>query len=322
MKGTLIAAMLMLIAAFAATGSSLRSAGIEYAKNIILENDNDRENRSNPRNATRLIAYRRSGMVGQATIALYDYLEEHARAQFMPITLIWKNEQRSGLEALLFANTLQDVGSPFLLLYTPEMMIEEIVSGQDFLSGLSPIAMFGTEPVCFAVRADSPYTRQDALLRISREKLLRLGGISVEGGLDELRFRYLLGVHDGCPYQSVDPEIPGVSLEDGTVDVLCLPRAQAVEAAQSGKICILPYEAHDVLSVLEDNWICLMTAQSTQQGMMEYWDQVSRECLNSEAWRELCEKYGWQSSALDGEEIRAFLQNQMFQLSDILWDSL
>ncbi|MDO5376737.1 MAG: hypothetical protein Q4G52_00245, partial [Clostridia bacterium] len=290
-----------------------RNPGIDYARSIILANDEKRTDRVEPRRATELIAYRQTGIVGKSASVISNYLESMSTTLFMPIHISWKDEQSSGREALLYARAAAQSGRQVLLLYTPEMMVEELQSGIEVLPLYSSIAILARERVCFAVRADSPYTsmaevRLDAL----SGQTFRVGGQSVSGGIDELRLIHLGGLpQENARYVSAGRRSALYALLDGTVDVACMPVSEAEEARAEGRIRILSCPAlEDPGNCLGMNWLCLLLPGSQTDLQTEYWRQTMYAFCASLFWEKVAAEQRWVLSFMDAQQLRRFLETQ------------
>ena len=298
-------------------GCSNHPAGIDTVEHLIQENDRVRENRAEPRVATALIAYNHFGMVGKSATMIFNYLEETATNLFMPINLIWRDEQVSGGEALTYAQAMMENDRQFLMLYTPEMMVEELCAGQNTLESFSPVAMLAKEKICFAVRGDSPYTDIKEIRRVARTQRLNIGGLSVSGGMDEVRIQSFIGLESGAyQYHRMAPQEAVSGLLNGEVDLLCIPHSQAREALETGKI-------HAVSGICGDedlgmSWICLLAPKNMSESRIQYWYQIFYDFSGSRLWQRTCVEEGWLCTYMYGETLTAFLLQQRETLGKLL----
>lgn len=298
-----------------------QSPGIEYARSVILLNDRQRAGRVEPRQATELIAYRQSGIVGKSASVISNYLEDMSTTLFMPIHILWKDEQASGGDALSYAMNAAKQQRQVLLLYTPEMMIEALQNGIDIHQAFSPIALLARERICFAVRADSPHTDLESLQQAALSgKTVRLGGRSASGGIDELRFIHLAGLaQDRSQYISTGRRAPLFALLDGSVDIACIPMSEALKEEAGGKIRILPCQAlQDSANVLSMNWLCLLSPSNQPSLRIDYWYQTVYDFSNSLLWKQTAAQEHWVLSYMDEEQLTRYLQTQRQQLRRML----
>lgn len=310
-----------LVLVLASCGCTSRKMGVEYAQNIILENDEDRAQWTEPRQATELIAYRRSGIVGKSATVISNNLKESAETLFMPINIRWKDEQISGGEAINYVRAMYDTQRYYLLLYTPEMMVEELRQGREILPMFEPVAMLAREAVCFAVRSDSPYTSLESVRAAAQAgRKLVAGGCSVSDGIDVLRFVHLAGLPaNRFEYRTVDAEYPVLPLLDGTADVVCMPDALAREAASDGRIRVIASSAQmDPYHCLSTNWLCLLVPQNLTESRIEFWNETFYEFSGEPVWKETCMQENWMSTCLYGDELDDFLIVQKAALLDLM----
>lgn len=306
----LVAALLAVLLLCFGTGEN---PGISYARSIILANDEKRTDRAEPRQATELIAYRQTGIVGKSASVISNYLESMSNTLFMPIHIAWKDEQSSGLEALRYAAEAAENGRQVLLLYTPEMMIEEMQSGLDVLSHFSFVAMLARERVCFAARADFPYASMEEVHRAACSgERLRVGGPSVSGGIDALRFS-LLGQlpQETTQYVSTGGRATLYALLDGSIDIACMPAREARDAQAEGRIRILSCPAlDDAGNCLSMNWLCLLSPSSQSEAQVQYWRKTMYDFCDSLFWEKVAAQERWTLSFMEAEQLSQFLQAQ------------
>lgn len=260
----------LLLLAVLLCGCSSEKAGVAYIQNIIYQNDIKFGNLTRPRVALDLITYRETDIASTASSIIFAHLDETASNLVVPVNICWKNEHVSGHEALAYTQEMLDQQHAFLLLYTPELMLQELQDQTEL--GLTPIAMLAREPVCFVVNTNSGFgTVRDLQLAAKNGQKLRAAGSTVSGGLDALRFVHLLGLpEDSFTYLPCTEASPIYAVLSGEADVACVPIRQAVSHVDSLRRLTIT-APHEYQFQLGSNWLCILAPAQLPSSNPEFW---------------------------------------------------
>lgn len=300
-------------------GCSQQKAGVKSARETIRQNDEKRGNLTRPRLALDLITYRETDIAATAASILSVHLEETATELFMPVNIRWKNEHASGREALSYTQTMLGEQRGFLLLYTPELMLQDIRDRRNLEQEMVPVAMLAREPICFVVRTQSGFgTVQDLQDAIRRGQKLCVAGSTVSGGLDTLRFIHLLGLpEDGFTYLPCTDTTPVHAVLSGQADVACVPILQAMNHVDKLRRLTVS-AAHETQLQLGSNWLCILAPAQLPDSNPDFWYNTFLEFSNSLLWKRSCSENCWINTYLSADEVRLFLESQRDYLSSLL----
>lgn len=314
-----IALLLTLGLSLSLCSCSQQKAGVNSARETIRKNDEKRGNLTRPRQALDLITYRETDIAATAASILSVHLEETTTDLFMPVNIRWKNEHVSGREALSYTQTLLNEQRGFLLLYTPELMLQDIRDRRNIEQEMMPVAMLAREPICFIVSTQSGFgTVQDLQEAVQQGQKLCVAGSTVSGGLDTLRFIHLLGLpEDGFTYLPCTDTTPVYAVLSGQAQVACVPILQAMKHVDKLRRLTIsaPYELQLQLA---SNWLCILAPAQLPNSNPDFWYNTFLEFSNSLLWKRACSENCWINAYLSADELRLFLESQRTYLSSLL----
>ena len=202
-----------------------------------------------------------------------------------------------------------------------------------------PIAGLVGDYGAFVVRADSEIASWPALLAMLRDRpgAVNVGGGSVRGSLDHIvlalaleaagieprRVRYL-------PYDAGGKAM--LALLGGEIDVLSTGVGETLGYALAGEVRVLGITAPQRLERLPDtptlsgmgtplvfaNWRGVFAAPGTPPATVAALQADVARALQTDAWRQAVERYGWTPLELPGEAFGAYLDTQAARLRAIL----
>ena len=307
----------LLLLAVSLCGCTSEKAGVAYIKNTIYQNDVKFGNLTRPRVALDLITYRETDIASTASSIIFAHLDETASNLVVPVNIRWKNEHVSGHEALAYTQEMLDQQRAFLLLYTPELMLQELQDQTEL--GLTPVAMLAREPICFVVSTNSAFgTVRDLQQAVENGQNIRAAGSTVSGGLDALRFVHLLGLPENSfTYLPCTEASPIYAVLSGEADVACVPIRQAVAHVDALRRLTVtaPFENQFQLGT---NWLCILAPAQLPSSNPDFWYSTFREFCDSLLWRRVCSSNLWINAYLSSDEVASFLQQQREFLTSLL----
>ncbi len=204
---------------------------------------------------------------------------------------------------------------------------------------LVPIAGLVGEYGAFVVRTDSELTTWAQLIAAlqANPRAINIGGGSVRGSLDHLILALALeksGIEPRAvrylPYDAGGKAM--LALLGGEVEVLSTGIGEAIGYAQSGDVRVLGITGPERLAQLPHtptltelgtplvfaNWRGLFAAPGTSGDQALLLQQQVRQGLESPAWQDAMDRYGWTPLTLMGDAFTGYLNEQAAVLENTL----
>ncbi|WP_173915441.1 tripartite tricarboxylate transporter substrate binding protein [Halobacillus sp. Marseille-Q1614] len=226
------------------------------------------------------------------------------------------------------------IGSPPLI-FIP-------LNGQSQLGyeDFTPLANMIADYAAFAVSADAKWDNLNELFDDMKKdpSQITVVGTSSPGSMDHMQFVKIAkeaGV-DITKIKYVSSQDGGslTQILNGNADVLSTGVAETVEQVRAGKIKVLGITAEERLEgeTLSDfatakeqgidatfvNWRGFFGPGNMTESQVKYYEEAFKEVSDSEAFKEIREKYGWEEMYLTSEEYKGFLEEQNKELGSLL----
>lgn len=300
---------------------------------------------SYPLEAVELIAPSGSGSGYDLTSrAISDCLADNALVPVpVPVTNI---PGEGGGIALKYLDSRQGSGN-VLAVFSPPLCLIHLIGNTElnYSDNTTPIARLITDYGCFAVTNDSPYEDLNDVMDALREdpSSLRIGGTSAVGSMDHLQF---LNAAKAAGITELD-QIQYIGYEDGSVlaqliggrvdvvsggisDVLSLAenksiRVLAITAAErvgSGIMHDMPTCREQGIDAVFYNWRGIFGPQDMPEEALAYWEDTLQKMSETDEWKEICSRYGWEITYLNHEDFVSFLDTVNSEYEEMLQDIL
>lgn len=233
-------------------------------------------------------------------------------------------------------------GNSYNLFVTSPPIIDVPLNGnseydhEDFTPIANVIADYGA----FAVKEDAEWDTLPELFddMMDDPSSITVIGSSSPGSMDHLKFirfakEYGVDVQD-IKYVSEQDGGEMTALLNGSVDVFSTSVAQTVEQVKAGDIKVLATTAEDRLDgdTLEDfetgmeqgidesyvNWRGFMGPPDLDDDALAYYEDAFKQLTETEEWKEIRAKYGWDDMYMDSEEFSQFLDEQKVETEELL----
>lgn len=234
-------------------------------------------------------------------------------------------------------------GDNVLAVFSPPVCLINLngSTALNYRSDTTPIAMLITDYGCFSVRADSPYQTITDVMQALKEdpKSVRVGGTSSEGSMDHVQFlkaAMAAGVEhlDQISYEGFEDGGAPAQLLGGHVDLISSGISDVVGLVESGDVRVLAITA----SERPDSGIAAQMPTCIEQGIdttfytwrgifgppdmpsqaLEYWEDTLEQMIQSEEWKAMCTKYGWEMNYLDGQSFQQYLEQATQEYAQLL----
>ena len=283
-----------------------------------------------PREAVELISPAGPGSGYDITIRSIAECLQSTGVVSVPLPITDKPGRGGGLslEYLREAEGRDDV----LSIFSPPLCLINLNGSTDlnYKDNTTPIARLVIDYGCFAVRADSPYQNLNQLMDALKKdpSAVRVGGTSSEGSMDHIQFLKIaraagVGRLREISYEGFENGGAVAQLMGSRVDVLSVGISDAVGLVESKDIRVLAVTSRerldgDVISQMPtcreqgidadfSTWRGLFGPKDMPQYAVEYWEAVLAEMVESEEWKEICEKYGWTMEYESHEDFALYL---------------
>ncbi len=194
----------------------------------------------------------------------------------------------------------------------------------------TPIAKLITDYGCFAVSKDSPYQTITEVMEALKTNPggLRIGGTSAVGSMDHIQF---LKIAQAAGVTRLD-QISYVGFEDGTaaaqlmgghIDVISTGISDVVGLVESGDLRVLAITAEkrvgsgivaEMPTCVEQgidatfcNWRGLFGPRDMPDYALQFWEETLYQMAQTQEWRDICAKYGWDMDYQGHEDFQTFL---------------
>ena len=194
----------------------------------------------------------------------------------------------------------------------------------------TPIARLITDYGCFAVAASSPYENLNQVMDALRTDLnsVHVGGTSSVGSMDHVQF---LKVAQAAGIESLD-QIQYTGFGDGRVlaqllgghvDIVSAGIGDVMGLVESGDVRVLGITAEqrvgsgivaEMPTCIEQginatfyNWRGIFGPKDMPEEAQQFWEDTLEELVQTQEWRDTCERYGWDMAYLGQQEFEVFL---------------
>ncbi|MBP6018901.1 MAG: tripartite tricarboxylate transporter substrate binding protein [Burkholderiaceae bacterium] len=209
------------------------------------------------------------------------------------------------------------------------------------LSKFKPVARLTAEYLVLAVKADSPYKNLgDFVAALKNDPGASAVGGGSAGGVDHIALA-LLAQSAGVPVPSLNyiPQAGGadtvIGIINGTLKAGISGISEFQQFAQEGRIRILGITTAERMKGLEDiptfkeagydveiaNWRGILGSVDMPEANHAEWVQRFTQLSESEPWKEVLEKQGWDSYFLPGDAFAQFIQSESDRINQILKDA-
>ena len=168
---------------------------------------------------------------------------------------------------------------------------------------------------------------------------LRIGGTSAAGSMDHVQFLKIAKAAevtglDKIQYTGYQDGAVVAQLMGGNIDVVSTGISDAVGLAESGDIRVLAITADkrvgscivaEMPTCVEQginatfvNWRGLFGPKDMPEYASAYWEDVLKKMAESDQWKEMCIKYGWDMDFMAGAEFEIFLEQVNAEYADLL----
>ncbi|MCP3031637.1 tripartite tricarboxylate transporter substrate binding protein [Halobacillus sp. A1] len=204
----------------------------------------------------------------------------------------------------------------------------------------TPLANMIADYAAFAVADDAKWDDLNELFEDMKENPqdITVVGTSSPGSMDHMQFVKIAkaaGV-DITKIKYVSSQDGGAMTQilNGNADVFSTGVAETIEQVRAGKIKVLGITAEErlegeTLSQFETakeqgidatfvNWRGFFGPAGMDEGQIKYYEEAFKEVSDSEAFKEIREKYGWQEMYMTSEEYKDYLDEQNAELGELL----
>lgn len=209
------------------------------------------------------------------------------------------------------------------------------------LSQFKPVARLTAEYLVLAVKADAPYkTLGDFVEALKSDPGATAVGGGSAGGVDHIALA-LLAQSAGVPVQKLNyiPQAGGadtvVGIVNGTLKAGISGLSEFQQFAQEGRIRILGVTTAERLKGLDDvptfkeagydvevaNWRGILGSVDMPEANRKEWVERFSKLNESDAWKAVLEKQGWDGYFLAGDEFGAFIQSESTRINQVLKDA-
>jgi putative tricarboxylic transport membrane protein len=208
------------------------------------------------------------------------------------------------------------------------------------LGDFRPIARLTTEYDVIAVKADSPYkTLGDFVNALKANPGATAVGGGSAGGVDQITLA-LLAQSAGVKVADLNyiPQASGAEtvtgIVNGTLAAGISGMSEFSEFAKQGRIRILAVTASDRVPSVDaptfkesgydveiGNWRGFLGSPNMPDDNYKMWVDNFKKLSESDAWKKVLEKQGWQQNYLGGEEFGAYVKSETDRIGKVLKDA-
>ncbi len=189
------------------------------------------------------------------------------------------------------------------------------------------------------VNADSDLQSMTDLVKAYRAdpRNVAIGGGSVPGGMDHLVAAMAMEAagEDPTGFKYIAYDAGGkamAGLLSGEIQALSTGFSEAIDLADAGEVRILGITAPERVDTYPDaptmmeqglettfvNWRGFFAAPGISDDQLAQFQQVLREMYDTDAWESVRARNGWVNIHNEGDEFRAFLEEQEQQIGDLM----
>lgn len=209
------------------------------------------------------------------------------------------------------------------------------------LSKFKPVARLTAEYLVLAVKADSPYKNLgDFVAALKSDPGASAVGGGSAGGVDHIALA-LLAQSAGVPVPTLNyiPQAGGadtvIGIINGTLKAGISGISEFQQFAQEGRIRILGITTAERMKSLPDvptfkeagfdveiaNWRGILGSVDMPEANHKEWVERFTKLDQSEAWKAVLEKQGWDAYFMPGNEFGEFIQSESSRINTILKDA-
>lgn len=207
---------------------------------------------------------------------------------------------------------------------------------QDF----TPIAALTGDYAAYIVHADSPYNTMNDLAEAMKAdpSSVTVVGDSAPGSMDHMQFVKSISAAGvdakSVKYVSSQDGAGMTMLLGGQVDVYSTGVGEAVEQAKAGNIKVLGITAAERLTgetvadfptLIEQGiddefviWRGIMGPKNMSTEAAEFYENALKEMVETDAWKEELDRFGWEPNFIGGDEFASFLDDQYKIYDDLM----
>ena len=204
---------------------------------------------------------------------------------------------------------------------------------------LTPVASVIGDYSAFIVRADSPYTNWEQVIKEFHKspRNTKIAGGSIRGSMDHLVAAMAL---QACqcdpkemiyvPYDAGGKAMAGLLAKEA--DILCTGLGEAMEMANAGQVRILVTTANRTLDNIKVptfkelgydmvfvNWRGFFASPKVNRHKIKYYNDLLATMYHTEEWKTIRQRNGWVDMYTPGEKDFAdFLQTQEQKLKELM----
>lgn len=209
------------------------------------------------------------------------------------------------------------------------------------LSQFKPVARLTAEYLVLAVKADSPYKTLDDFVEAFKKDpgATPVGGGSA-GGVDHIALA-LLAQSAGVPVPALNyiPQAGGadtvIGIVNGTLKAGISGISEFQQFADDGRIRILAVTTAERMKGLDDvptfkeagydveiaNWRGILGSVDMPEENRKEWVERFTKLNDSEAWKAVLDKQGWDPYFMAGDDFGGFIQSESDRINKILQDA-
>ena len=204
----------------------------------------------------------------------------------------------------------------------------------------TPIAALTADYAVFIVKDDSPIKAMNDLVEMMKKdpQSVSVVGGSAPGSMDHMQF--VKAIHTAgvdaknIKYVSSQEGSGMTMLLGGQVDVFSTGASSAVEQVRAGNVRVLGISAPerldgDVVSEfptlkeqgIDDEfiiWRGVMGPKDMSPEAVEHYETALKDMMESDAWQEEMDRYGWERFWLDSDEFAQYMDDQYQELESLM----
>ena len=232
--------------------------------------------------------------------------------------------------------------SPYhLFVASPPLLLVPLNGQSEYdYEDFTPIANLIADFAAIAVRADAKWNNLNELFEDMKKdpSSITVVGASSPGSMDHIQF-VKVAKAAGVDIKKIkyvsDQEGGGLTqLLNGSVQVYSTGVAETVEQVRAGKIKVLGVTSSKRLEgdVLKDfptvqeqgidatfiNWRGFFGTPDMDPAAVKYYEAKFKALSESEAWAEICERFGWEPMFMGHEEYKQFLKQENESMKALL----
>jgi len=236
-----------------------------------------------------------------------------------------------GIAALSYLDEKKGVND-VLSVYSPPLCLINLNGSTElnYRDNTTPVAKLITAYGLFAVNKDSPYTTINEVMDALKEDphAVIIGGISAPGSMDHIQFlkmAHKAGVANlrDIEYVGFQDGTAAAQLMGGHVDLISTGISDSIGLVESGDIRALATTAagrvgsgivEEIPTCMEQgidatfyNWRGIFGPKDMPEYAVRYWEDILGQMAQTEQWKNICMKYGWEMTFSAQDDFVGFL---------------